>query len=431
MTSPAVPAPPTRVARLDAWLTARGLTRASQRDVLLAALVAVATAVVLPPVLLLGAAGDGAGVGPGVVVALTALSVGQCLPLALRRTHPVTCLLLVAAVQVAVVAVTPAESGVRGAAPLLAAYAAATVLPGRAAAGAVGLAVLVELVGSVAVTAPAGALGLGLAGVVGGALAYGASALAGSNVRTRRRYVEVVRRRALEAQASQEERLRSAVAGVRTRMAREIHDIAAHHLSGMVVQATAASRLVDRDPAAVKEGLLAIRAQGRRTLEDLRMLVGVLRDPATAEDGGPVPGLAVLDELVADARSLGTQVEVRREGRAAGLDPLADVTAYRLVQEALTNARQHAPGAPVVVELVGQEDRLVVAVTNEPGAERGGDPAGDRTTPGVGLLGMRERVQLVGGRLDTGPTAAGGWRVRAELPAGVGTDGDETEGETA
>lgn len=390
------------------------------RDVLLTAVVAALTAVALPAVVLLGAASGETVPGVGATAVLTAVCVVQCLPLLVRRSRPVVCLLLVAALQVGVVAASPDDVGARGAAPLLAAYAVGSLLPERRAARAVLAAVAVELVGTLAVTVGTGGLVTGLVGVVGGTVTYVAAALVGTHLATRRRYAELERRRAAEAVAAQEDRVRSAVAEVRTGMARELHDIAAHHLSAMVVQATAASRLVERDPAAAREGLLAIRAQGRRTLEDLRLLVGVLRDPDRAEDGAPVPGLGVLDGLVEQARTLGDDVVVRRtgwDGYAAGLGPLADVTAYRAVQEALSNARQHAPGAPVVVDLARDGDRVVVTVENE--RPVGGPPAtGDRSAgPGVGLLGMRERVQLVGGRLDVGPTPAGGWRVRVELPA--------------
>jgi signal transduction histidine kinase len=390
------------------------------RDALLTAAVAALTAVALPAVVLLGAASGETVPGAGATAVLTAVCVVQCLPLLVRRSHPRACLLLVAALQVAVVAASPDDVGARGAAPLLAAYAVGSLLPERVAARAVLAAVLVELVGTLAVTVGTGGVVTGLVGVVGGTVTYVAAALVGAHVATRRRYAELERRRAAEAVAAQEDRVRSAVAEVRAGMARELHDIAAHHLSAMVVQATAASRLVERDPAAAREGLLAIRAQGRRTLEDLRMLVGVLRDPDGAEDGAPVPGLGVLDGLVEQARALGDDVVVHRTGHAedaVGLGPLADVTAYRAVQEALSNARQHAPGAPVVVEVVRDGDRVVVTVENGPAPAP--PLAGRRAGEGVGLLGMRERVQLVGGRLDVGPTPAGGWRVRVELPVEV------------
>ncbi len=401
-------------------MTTTSPVRPAATDALLTAAVAALTAVVLPAVVLLGAASGETVPGTGATAVLTAVCVVQCVPLLVRRSRPVACLLLVAALQVAVVAASPDDVGARGAAPLLAAYAVGSFLPDRSAARAVLAAVVLELVGTLAVTVPTGGVVTGLVGVVGGAVTYVAAALVGAHVATRRRYAELERRRAEEAVAAQEDRVRSAVAEVRAGMARELHDIAAHHLSAMVVQATAASRLVERDPAAAREGLLAIRAQGRRTLEDLRMLVGVLRDPDSAEDGAPVPGLGVLDGLVEQARALGDDVAVRRTGYVGdtpGLAPLADVTAYRAVQEALSNARQHAPGAPVVVDLARVDDRVVVTVENERAAGPGASATGRRAGAGVGLLGMRERVQLVGGRLDVGETPTGGWRVRVELPA--------------
>ena len=227
---------------------------ATARDALLTAAVAALTAVALPAVVLLGAASGEPVPGAGATAVLTAVCVVQCLPLLVRRSHPRACLLLVAALQVAVVAASPDDVGARGAAPLLAAYAVGSLLPERVAARAVLAAVLVELVGTLAVTVGTGGVVTGLVGVVGGTVTYVAAALVGAHVATRRRYAELERRRAAEAVAAQEDRVRSAVAEVRAGMARELHDIAAHHLSAMVVQATAASRLVERDPAAAREG---------------------------------------------------------------------------------------------------------------------------------------------------------------------------------
>jgi signal transduction histidine kinase len=300
-----------------------------------------------------------------------------------------------------------------GPATLVAAYTAATLLPTRRAATAVAGAVALEALGSLVLAGARDAFPVGVAAVVNAAVTGVGAALVGAWVRTRRSYVDLVQQRAVDAVAAQEARVRAAVTDERSRMARELHDVAAHHLSAMVVQATATARLVEKDPEATREGLLALRAQGRRTLEDLRLLVGVLRDPATVEDGAPVPGLADLGSLVEEARSLGTEVRLEATGGPARLGPLADVAAYRLVQEALSNARQHAAGAAVLVAVTGRPDLVVVTVTNGPAA---GTSPPARTTEGVGLVGMRERVQLAGGRLDAGEDGSGGWTVRAELP---------------
>jgi signal transduction histidine kinase len=203
-------------------------------------------------------------------------------------------------------------------------------------------------------------------------------------------------------------------------MARELHDIAAHHLSGMVVQAAVVERLIDRDPQAAKEAAAWIRAQGRETLHNLRLVVGALRGPGgdDLDEGAPVPGLAVLDRLVRTARELGTPVELVRDGEPVELPPIADVTFYRVVQEALANVREHAPGAPARIVL-----RYGVAdVSLE--VENAARPAPDRprVNRGFGLAGMQERAQLIGATLDTGPTPSGGWRVALRLPL----DGETT-----
>jgi signal transduction histidine kinase len=210
-------------------------------------------------------------------------------------------------------------------------------------------------------------------------------------------------------------------------MARELHDIAAHHLSGMVVQTAVVERLIDRDPRAAKEAAAWIRAQGKETLHNLRLVVGALRepeagagaDPDVLEDGGaPVPGLAVLDRLVRTARELGTPVDLVQEGVRQELPPIADVTFYRVAQEALSNAREHAPGAPARVLLRYCKSEVSLDVENEASptpdhAGAGPSPDGHR---GFGLAGMRERAQMIGATFDAGPAPSGGWRVTLRLP---------------
>jgi signal transduction histidine kinase len=182
------------------------------------------------------------------------------------------------------------------------------------------------------------------------------------------------------------------------------------------VQAGAAERLVDLDPGRAKESLRGIRVQGRETLDALRSIVGILRqtddDPTGGAGGGtdPVPGLADVGGLVEAARASGTEVEERTSGDLPALPPLADVTAYRTVQESLANARRHAPGSAVTLTLDARPTRLALEVENRLPA------VASAAAPGYGLVGMRERAALVGGRLEAGPTGSGTWRVRLELP---------------
>lgn len=367
---------------------------------------------------------DEPGLGPRELprVPVLALTTLQALVLAVRRTSPLACLAVVVACQLALTALVPSDASVRLVAPAVVAYTLGTLLPGRAAAAAVATAVLAEAGGSVLLRATDGVDPWlpALADAGAALLVHGGGVLVGGYVGTRRRYVALLRRRAEDLQEAQQARVRAAISAERTRMARELHDIAAHHLSGVVVQAAAVERLIGRDPQAALEGARWIRSQGRATLEDLRLLVGVLREPpgshgrGGADDpGAPVPGLDVLDELVDVARGLGADVDLDAPDAPLGLPPVADVALYRIAQEALSNARQHAPGAPVRVRLSRSASRVELVVENDapptavPPVAAGG---------GTGLVGMRERAQLVGATLATGATAGGGWRVRAELP---------------
>jgi len=407
--------------RIDALLTVVGLTGPFRRDcalgVLVAGLMALAVGLVqtgIEP----GARFD----DPARLALLLVLTTAQGLLLALRRTAPVLCLALVVTLQVMVFAAVPAELVVRGPAPLVAAYTCGVLLAPRRAARLVATAAAVESIGFVALLLPVPSVGALLlpmsTQLASAALGYGAATLIGAYVAARRGYVALLRARAAEAEQAQRTRADEAVRRERTRMARELHDIAAHHLSGMVVQAAMVERLVDRDPDQARRITGRVREQGRETLRDLRMVVGALRDPGTTapdpQDEAPVPGLAALDRLVATTRELGTRVTVERRGELPELPPIADVTGHRVVQEALANAREHAPGAGVriVLEHVADELRIEIVDDGPAGAGVAPDrPAGPGRDRGFGLVGMRERAQLVGARFEAGPTGAGGWRV--------------------
>ncbi|MCG5441369.1 hypothetical protein NIE79_001491 [Micromonospora sp. NIE79] len=184
----------------------------------------------------------------------------------------------------------------------------------------------------------------------------------------------------------------------------------------MVVQAAAVERLIDRDPAAAKAGVAWIRSQGKETLDNLRLVVGVLRGRPGHEGGdgaAPVPGLGMLDDLVRTAGNLAGPVDFVREGEQREVPPIADVALYRIAQESLSNARQHAPGAAARVVLRFEPRSVSLEVVNEPVAPRRVPAA---RTGGVGLVGMRERAQLIGATFTAGPTEGGGWSVAATLP---------------
>ena len=409
-----------------ALLTRLGVTGRFARDCLLAAAVTAVTFVLMTLVFWSAQRSD-LPFEPWQAIAITVVSCGQAALLCIRRIRPNLCLILVVALQIAIIAVAP-DAAVRGIAPLIVAYTVGAVLPARRAFLLAGGAVSVETVAVAVAMAMAMAMAAAhpdlfyaLLGHLGSsALSYFGPALLGSYVATRRGYLELARAQADEAIRMQQATTQAAIGAERSRMARELHDVAAHHLSAMVVQAAAVERLIDRDPAAAKDGVAFIRAQGKETCNNLRLLVGVLRSgPAAgevADDVGnaPVPGLAMLDDLVADARDLATPVELIREGNRREIPPLADVALYRVVQESLTNARQHAPGAPVRVVLRFLPTEVSLEVVNACGG-RHPEPE-SRTSTAVGLVGMAERAQLIGAGFAAGPTPDGGWCVMVTLP---------------
>jgi signal transduction histidine kinase len=432
-------------ASVDDRLTRAGLTSHFQRDCALAVLVILGSTGLLLVIFADPVQTQSLRFEPFHISAVIVLTAAQALVLCIRRVNPVLCLWTVALLQVALLAVLPSGGTARGVTPFIAAYTCGSFLPTRRAARVVTAVMVFESAGfAVATFVPgltmeslistdgpdmsaASVVSQMTAQLLSSALTYVAPAVVGAYVATRRRYVELVRVRAAEAIESQRARADAAIALERSRMARELHDIAAHHLSGMVVQTAVVERLIDRDPRAAKEAAAWIRAQGKETLHNLRLVVGALRepeagagaDPDVLEDGGaPVPGLAVLDRLVRTARELGTPVDLVQEGVRQELPPIADVTFYRVAQEALSNAREHAPGAPARVLLRYCKSEVSLDVENEASptpdhAGAGPSPDGHR---GFGLAGMRERAQMIGATFDAGPAPSGGWRVTLRLP---------------
>jgi signal transduction histidine kinase len=227
----------------------------------------------------------------------------------------------------------------------------------------------------------------------------------------------------------QDARVQTALARQRTAMARELHDVAAHHLSGIALMASAVDRQIGSDPEAARRGVREVREQSRVVLADLRRVVGLLREEDGAETG--VLTLAAVPDLVAAAVGLGDDVtlEVLAGEPGApgplgeGTGPLAQLAGYRMVQEALANARAHAPGAVCRVTVDDRAtDVVVLTVRNGPPPDdgaRAGRPvraAQPARTAGYGLRGMRERADLVGADLRHGPTPDGGWEVRLAIP---------------
>ena len=218
------------------------------------------------------------------------------------------------------------------------------------------------------------------------------------------------RERAFRAEREREERARAAVAEERARIARELHDVVGHSVSVMTVQASGVRRLLRPDQEREREALLVVERTGREALAEMRRMVGVLRRPEEAPALAPQPSLDHLSRLVDQAREAGLPVELRIEGEAIQLPAGVDLTAYRLVQEGLTNVVKHAQATRAEVFVNYGDGYLEVTVKDD------GKGLGNGDGGGHGLVGMRERVSVYGGELDAGPQPGGGYRLRAKLP---------------
>ena len=325
------------------------------------------------------------------------------LPLAWRRRAPVAVLLIViAATAGALFAMRPVQGPVTSyIATIVAFYSVGAHCAERRAllGGGIGLAALAVLVAT------------GQPGTVeAGSLAVFAVAwLIGRYLRQRRSQVSGLQQRAARAEQEREEQARAAVTQERGRIARELHDIVAHSVSVMVIQAQAGQRLIS-DAAQARTAFRSIEASGREALVELRRLLAILR---TADDQlaiGPQPGLGSLNSLIEQVRDAGLPVELRIEGQQVQLPPGVDLSAYRIVQEALTNTIKHAGPAKAEVVLRYDTSALELEITDS------GTGAAPGTGTGHGLIGMRERVTLLGGDLVTGSRDGGGYLVRARLP---------------
>ena len=226
----------------------------------------------------------------------------------------------------------------------------------------------------------------------------------------RLRETDVTRRLADQAELEREEQARLAVAEERARIARELHDVVGHSVSVMTVQAAAVRRLLEADQEKEREALLVVEQTGREALAEMRRMVGVLRRPEEAPALAPQPSLEHLDKLVAHTRETGLPVELRVEGMPAQLPAALDTTAYRIVQEALTNAVKHANASRAEVVVSYGNGTVELIVSDDGDGDGGGGGSGH------GLVGMRERVSVYGGELEAGPQAGGGFRLRATLP---------------
>ncbi|GAA3396378.1 sensor histidine kinase [Cryptosporangium minutisporangium] len=345
----------------------------------------------------------GLGWAIGVVVA-------GVVPVALRRIAPLVSVGLVCAVMLLAEG-RAASMGSVAVAALIVAYTRAALAPLRQAVlatlalGACGAAV--GLVGP-------GPSGPRWATVSAGLLALLACFFLGRTVFTRRAYTAALEERARVAELNRETAARQAVLEERRRIARELHDMVAHHVSVMGVLATGARRMLRRDPDAADEALRTIEDTGRASLREMRRLLDVLRsddERAPEEPPPPAPGVAGLEHLVEQVREAGLPVALTVIGSAPDLEPGVDLTVFRVVQEALTNTLKHAGAAHARVTLEFAVDGVRITVTDD-----GHGPALGARRLGHGLVGMRERVALYGGTLRTGARPGGGFQVSARLP---------------
>ncbi|SCL49540.1 Signal transduction histidine kinase [Micromonospora citrea] len=256
------------------------------------------------------------------------------------------------------------------------------------------------------------------------------SAALGESVRSRRVIAAEAQARAELAERTREEEARARVDAERLRIAREVHDTVAHAIAIINIQSGVTAHVLDKRPEVAREALRTIEQTSSRALREMRAILGVLRD----DDGRvPYPGLGQVDELAAKARDAGLDISLEQASSPAPVPSAVGSAAYRILQESITNVIRHVGPTRVTVALNPGTDALEIRVTDEgrrtvPGGDLGGprqpdrypngggQPTGNPAGPGRGILGMRERCQLLGGELDAAPTPGGGFEVRARLP---------------
>jgi len=256
-----------------------------------------------------------------------------------------------------------------------------------------------------------GVEGQGLGNAFGGILIFSLSWIVGRVVHQHSVHASLEKGRADRLEIEQEEHARRAAERERSRIARELHDVIAHALSMIVVQAAAERRSVGDDQRSTGALLQTIEQTGRQAMVELRRLLGVLRTDGEPPSRSPQPGLRLLPQLASEVREGGLDLEVATEGDLTHIPPGLDLSAYRIVQECLTNVVKHAHARRAEVKVVCRRHSLEIDVSDD---GRGID--GSAKAVGFGLIGMRERAALYGGTVEASPAAGGGFRVRAVLP---------------
>ncbi|MFG6502480.1 sensor histidine kinase [Microbacterium sp. P05] len=352
------------------------------------------------------------------------LVVLQAVALLMRLRSPLIVFGAVVFLDLVILATTAGELGIGALGVLFASYAMARHEPGRATWIALGAgAAATTLVGGVAMAAGSAEAPVVLifTAVTRIVLLYAVPAGVADYVRGRGRLADALRDQARMAENEQRDRALRELHAERTALARELHDIAGHHLSGIIVSAQAATALTRNDPERARAMMQTVQDEARTTLADLRRTVGLLRnddDPQSPGGPSPTPAIAGVAALVEAARERGQHIEFNVVGEARALGPLAETAAYRMVQESLANAARHASGAVCRVSVRFGADAVELTVANEPGPDQ---PArgGARSRQGFGLSGMAERAALIGADLVAAPTPDGGWLNRLTIP----TDG--------
>jgi signal transduction histidine kinase len=341
------------------------------------------------------------GIAPATPVSLL-LVLAACAVLVLRRIRPLAVWVATLLIALAAIAVQAGPTGAIFPA-LVALYTVTLLRPRRDA-------VLAGVVTAGAVIAALGVFDDWRSPTTYIVLAWsGLAVAAGIAVGSQRAMVAAAEERALRAEETREEEAQRRVAEERLRIARELHDVIAHHISVINVQSGVALHLLDSQPEQARVALGHVRKASADVLAEMSSLLGLLRTSDEGADTAPAPGLSELDALVDSMRRTGLVVTLHEEGARSPLAPIADLTAYRVVQEALTNAYKHGTGS-ADLRIVHADPTLLIEVTNPANAA-------SAVGSGLGLVGMRERVLASGGSLQAAPDGHGCFVVRAELPS--------------
>jgi signal transduction histidine kinase len=355
----------------------------------------------------LGQVSGASGSPTGAAIVLAVVAGGA---LVLRRTSPLAVLATTLAASAAIVALDNDPSGVSVG---IALYTTAALCERRVSLAALVATTAIAATGSAITTdTPGRETSATFGAIIVAMLSVGIWGL-GAYAQTQRRYRRELEERAASAEREREQLARIAVHEERASIARELHDIVAHSVSVMLVGVRGARDVLRTAPDAADDTLARVERSGEQSLAELRRILALLREPQQTAESHPQPSLAELDELVASYRTAGLPARLEVIGEPMPLPSGVELSIYRIVQEALTNALKHSDPTNVTVTLAFRDSRLELEVVDD-----GTTATPDAATAGQGLIGMRERLALLGGELEIGPREGGGFRVAARLPVG-------------